>query len=430
MGNLKYYQGGAGHRWRDNKPETKDDFLRRHEVGPGPVDPGKVPYYLLIVADPQSIPFEFQYELDVQYAVGRIYFHTLEEYANYAHSVAEAESGEMALARQAVYFGTANPDDPATSLSAEHLIKPLDKYTNQVSVDNELGWTATGVEPQDADRATLRSLLGGSQTPALLFTATHGMAWGYKKHSLQRKYQGALVCQDWKGPDQEKVVRSHFLAAEDIPDHHNLLGSIVFQFACFSAGTPYWDDYAIAKNQDRTALAVRPFLSALPGRLLGHPNGGALAVIGHIDRAWTYSFRWGQLESQTQAFRSVIYQLMAGKPVGMAMDDINLRYAEIAAILSNNLQQLKYDPEYISPLQLAFEYTANNDARGYAIQGDPAVRQPLARQGVNPAPRSTINLDRWYPGTFPVVFAEEALAPLSIGEKQVIAAANREVARN
>lgn len=50
---FKVYAGPGGHR----PDESKTNFLARYKVGPGPVDPARVPYYLLLAGSPERIPF-------------------------------------------------------------------------------------------------------------------------------------------------------------------------------------------------------------------------------------------------------------------------------------------------------------------------------------------------------------------------------------
>ena len=385
-GRYQEYRGERGYQ----PGESAYDFLARFGAGPGPANPDKVPYYLLIVGDPQTIPFHVQYEMDVERAVGRLDFDTLDEYARYARSVVTAET-TPGRPRRAVLFGVQNADDAATELSATALVAPLAGFLAK----DKPGWTVeTAIGKGLATKARLQTLLGGADTPALLFTASHGMGFPAEDSRLLPQ-QGAILCQDWPGPRHHRgeIPQDFYVAADDITDDARPLGMIAFHFACYGAGTPRLDDFAHHAFEAVRPIAPHPFVAALPRALLGHPKGGALAAVGHIERAWGYSFDWPGAGPQREVFESTLKQLMEGIPLGAALEFFNGRYAELSTILTGQLNAIKQENRIPDDLKLAGLWIANNDARGYAIVGDPAVRLVVADDPAADAAREIVAVE-------------------------------------
>jgi hypothetical protein len=373
---LKHRHSQAGDRYREfsgpkgvRSGESSRRFLIRHKASPGsPANPDRIPYYLLLVGDPTSITFPFQYQLDVTYAVGRIAFDTMDEYARYAESVVAAETGKP-RAQGIALFGTRNPDDQATALSADLLVEPLGRWLAKHH-PKELRSDAI---PGDAPKERLRTLLGGGETPSLLFSATHGMAFP-EGHELQLKHQGAILCQEWPGPVEWRaaIPQDFYFSGDDLLDTANPAGMIAFFFACYSAGTPQFDDFAQQAGL-ATPIAPHAFLGWLPRRLLGHPRGSALAVIGHVDRAWPYSFHWPRAGAQLDVFKSAVGAMIKGDPIGLALEYFNTRYGALASELTNAQRDARFEA-VLDPIELAGVWTGMVDARNYVILGDPAVR--------------------------------------------------------
>lgn len=362
--------GIAENRYRElthRRGETKAQFLARYRVSPGPADPDLLPYYLLLLGSPEEASYRFQYQLDVQYAVGRLCFATAEEYARYAETVVAAERGALAADRRVSFFGVSNPDDPATESSLRSLVQPLAAH-----VSGRGDWPVETLFGPQATKAALAERLGGTRPPAFLFTASHGLGF-QPDHPRQHECQGALLCQDWPGRNQWRgpISPDHYLSADDIPDAASPAGLVAFHFACYSAGTPARDSFVIDGEPRR--LATESFVARLPQRLLGHPRGGALAVVGHVDRAWSYSFEWPQAREHLQVFVSALERLLDGYPIGAATEYFNQHYAELFTDLTEAREEARWGAQP-DPLSLSELWTAAHDARSYIVLGDPAVR--------------------------------------------------------
>lgn len=358
--------------------ESVAKWVTRHGASLDIVEPANgVPFYLLLVGSPEEIAYEFQYVLDIFWGVGRLWFPTAEEYRRYAESaVAYETAATVPTRRQIALFATEHDFDRATQLFAAKVARPL---ADPASPNGPIGKKAKfalrtfiGDDATDgpANRASLAKILRGQIAgglPAVLFSGSHGME--FDDEARQREAQGALVCQDWTG--YGAIERGHWFEAADLPADANLRGLVHFFFACYSAGYPRFDNYARTAASPRKIASESRF-SRLPQAMLAHPAGGALASIGHIDRAWAYSFLSDRNRGQIQGFRDVLARIVAGHRIGYATDQFNVRWSALSTDLSEALADRRDNPD-VSDAVLANRWIARDDARNYVILGDPAA---------------------------------------------------------
>jgi hypothetical protein len=335
------------------------------------------PYYVLLAGKPEDIPFRFQYTLDVNAAVGRLSFDSPEEYARYAGKVVEFETNANSFVnKKAVFFATDHRLDDPTHISRRYMTNPLVKMIQDVGVQ---------VSYFPGDQATLNNLQsssGGADAPALIYTASHGLAVPGSDAAAEedrRKMQGAIVCQDYNG-------HSGVFSADQVPAESFGHGSIFLAFACYGAGTPKESDFFhwIKIPSLLDCCPTQDFIAALPKRLLSHPQG-PLAFVGHIDPAWVYSFAdpdrfegdkgWG---TRMAPFRQAVDHLFQGATVGYAVKRFNEIYATFSVKLANIEDQFRRDTTRGGDPQWTKEmidiWMIRNDTQNFIVLGDPAVK--------------------------------------------------------
>ena len=368
---FKIFEGDTGYEPED----TAEAWLKRRKVGMYAVDPQLgVPFYILIVAPPEEIPFEFQYSLDLYWAVGRLWFSTADEFRQYVASVIQYEKmAAVPTSRQMAVFSPLHDFDKATQLFSSEVAEPLAKGSGPIApVGSKQKFSVQSFIGDPATKDSLFRIMRGSidnGPPAVLFSGGHGKSFR-RDDERQAGSQGALICQDWTG--YGRIERDHYFDASDVPANAKLHGMVHFLFACYGGGCPRVDNFKRVGTGPPKVIADKPMMGRLPQALLAHPNGGALAVLAHIDRAWACSFRLGN-QGQTQGFRDVIGRFMRGDRLGQATDEFNRRWAVLSTELANVLEQIRKRKQ-VDPKQLASQWIARDDARNYVLFGDPAVR--------------------------------------------------------
>ena len=347
--------------------QDRAHWLASYRVADDDIDPTAVPYYLLLAGSTEKIGFEFAHDLAVDYAVGRLELDSRDDYRAYAEQLVAYETTvPKATSRRVAFFGPRHDD--ATRLSADDLLSPLSNPDDPQSAVHRAGFTPTRDIGPAAMKQRLADILreADDTRPRVLFTASHGIGFP-ADHAQQRAGQGALLCHDWNGVGT--IGPDVYFAASDVPADANVAGLIAFHFACYSAGTPERDRFYKQTAAPAQLIAKQPFIAALPKELL---RRGALAVAGHVDRAWGYSIESPLAGRQIQSFENFLGRVLEGQPVGQAMRDFPQKYARHSVSLVNIVQ--KQEQQTVDEDELIELWTQRNDAGSYLVIGDPLAR--------------------------------------------------------
>ena len=354
--------------------ESAGSFLSRHGIGLGRVVPERVPYYLLLVGSPADIPFRFQQQLDLNYAVGRLYFDDVNAYHRYATSVGENERN-FGQPRQMTVFAPRFPGDTHTATTVDELVVPMVAEL----LERARGWRISTAIGDEATKARLGAVLNGDDDAALLFATSHAAVLP-DSHPLFDARHGALVCGDWPGPPNANAVatgvspgpgiRASFGRDDLNPARKGVPERMAILWSSFSAG--------FGPLELRPNAPQRPSVAPLAQALLGAPSGGMLAVMGFVDRMLGFSSpRLAAVDRYREAVARAIWMLLTGARAGFATQNFDEAYAELSVALSATHEKRRYGQE-IAPSELVGLWAATNDMRNLILLGDPAVRLPAA----------------------------------------------------
>lgn len=335
---------------------------------------GKIqPQYILLVGSPQAIPFEFQTVLDIAANVGRVHFDDLKDLETYVDKLIRLETQSAPVVdKEVLFFGPNAGQGDATFYSHEFMVKPLRDHTR-----DSIGFDVHTLLDFKATKDNLMNALT-TRKPALVYTASHGLGARDAPFKEQKRVNGGIICQYGS-----RLTMDDIFTADDVPmDQPFLEGSIFYQFACFGYGTPKMSHYSHWLRGQNERLAKEDFISALPKKLLAHPQG-PVAYIGHLDTAFLHAFaepnnanlidKW---DGRISPFVHSIERLLGIYPSGMSMERMNRRfsfYNAKLADLNDRAQQGITTWNDRNEDVLCDMWITRNDAKNYMIFGDPAV---------------------------------------------------------
>jgi hypothetical protein len=357
------------------------------------------PGYLLLLGDFDHVSLELQQVLGSDGFAGRLAFSSDAGYEAYVDKVLRwSREHSRASAGRALLF-TAHDGTAATTVGYRALMAPSLESLRKLREMGSLSAESLA-ELGEPENWSVRQLLAqvASPQPSVLFTMSHGLGaprGGWRSVDEQRARQGAMSLGGEGTLDASALASTPFLP-----------GGIWFFLACFGAGTPARSAYYPWLAQLREVgmypgrlehlLAAlpregeRPFVAALPQAVLANPQG-PLAVVGHVDLAWTYSFQdLGRVaRNRPSRFQGLLRTLLEGRRAGVGLSALlrffNEANTELTTLYDHEESaRLAGRDSSVDSAERAHLWMLRQDLFGYILLGDPAVRLPLTPPSVMP----------------------------------------------
>jgi len=429
-------------------------------------DVADIPAYLTVLGRMDQVSLALQQVAAIDSYVGRIGFEREQDYESYVAKLVAHEQAQAAIDRGRALFFSSLDGTGATTVAQKFLIEPTladaRRFMEEAKTNprkdrfpvSELLELSTDRYECDASAMVDAAR---SAAPSVLFSMSHGTGSpkdGWSSGDHQRQVQGAL-----------SLGGGEKLMGEDIAGRPFLPGGMWFLFACYGAGTPNRSAYFhwLAKLREQRRFRgraervlhglpdgkERPFVANLPLTALASEHG-PLAVLGHLDLAWSYSFQdpGRRGAGRHKRFQDVLRQMVSGSRAGIALHELLRARRQLdqeIAVRADAAAADSENAEKAARLEDGHRWMLRADLDGYVLLGDPAARLNLAprarvaRQAApapapTPAPMPVVTTPTPAPATAPtgpdVDTMEQAVHELIMGEESVKAlAAKYDVSR-
>lgn len=365
-------------RYRPDDPRSATHLFRYHpartEAFPLPIAGGKrgkavdaVPVFLLIFATPDKIPWEFQYDLnlDSRTFAGRLPL-AGDPLVNYVTALLDGWNDDPAApsSGRALVWSTEHDEADITRLMRLILgdpVRQLYEDDGDVSVQGLAGTTAT--------IAGLTEALTAGR-PGVVVTTSHGFTGPAGAPDVTRL--GVPVATDHE-----------LLDVAALADEWEPSGAIWYAHACCGAGcdAPSSFDGLFERDSELGTMMVElagigPTVAPLPLALLGATRP-ARAFVSHVEP----TFDWTLQDEDTR--RSVVEDLidglytglLLGQSVGRAMAPFQIGAGPLAAALVKTSRPGVLDGSIGADIALR-QRISYLDRRSLVVLGDPAAALP------------------------------------------------------